>query len=151
MREGLEYPRCFRAGSVLLLQPVHQGRAGPIASITSPIRNVVFGDVGVVPKLPPSRGGPGIDGSQNATNLSVDQRSASTSELERVGKQTSGSVDGRGEWGEDGSSVRAGQDGLKDGLKKWKKGDRLFLVDELLALPSNSSPSDNVPPLRNGI
>ena len=63
-----------------------------------------------------------------------------------VGKQTSGFVDGRSEWGGDGSSVRAREDRLKDGLKKWKKGDRLFLVNELLALLSNSSPS-----LQNGI
>ena len=94
----------------------------------------------------PSRGDPGIDGSQNATSLSVDQRSASSSELESVGKQTSGFVDGRSEWGGDGSSVRAREDRLKDGLKKWKKGDRLLLVNELLALLSNSSPS-----LQNGI
>ena len=40
---------------------------------------------------------------------------------------------------------------LNEGLKKWEGGDQLLLIDELSALPSNSSFSDSVPFLRNGI
>lgn len=40
---------------------------------------------------------------------------------------------------------------LKDRLKKWERCDKLLLVDELPALTSNSSPSDNAPSLRDGI
>ena len=138
-----------------LLQSVRHRRAGPIARTTSPVLNpttIVFGVTPpVVPKLRPSVGSPGIDGSQNAINVLVNQRSASPSETERVGKSTSGSVAGKGEWGEDESGVRAREKRLKERLKKWEKGDRLLLADELPALPSNSSSSDNVPSPRNGM
>ena len=112
-----------------LLQSVRHRRAGPISRTTSPVLNpttIVFGVTPpVVPKLWPSVGSPGIDGSQNAINVLVNQRSASPSE--RVGKPASGSVVGKGEWGEDESGVRAREKRLKEGLKKWEKGDRLLL------------------------
>ena len=53
----------------------------------------------VVPILLPSGGIPGIDGSQNAINALVDQRSAPPSETERVREWTGGSVVGKGGMG----------------------------------------------------
>lgn len=70
----------------MLLQAVHQGKAGPIARTTSPNLNMVFGDATMVSELPPSGGCPGIEGLPNTTNLLVDQRSASSAELEHVGR-----------------------------------------------------------------
>ena len=52
----------------------------------------------VVPKLWRSGGGPGIDGSQNATDVLVNQCSAFFSETDRVREPTSGSAVGNGEW-----------------------------------------------------
>ena len=141
-----------------LLQSVRQRRAGPIARTTSPVLNpttILFGVTPpVVPKLRPPGGGAGIGGLQSATNVLVNQRSVSSSERERVGginKSGSGSTVGKGEWGEDESSDRAREKRLKERLKKWEKGERLFLADELPTLQSSSLPSDDALPSRNGV
>ena len=78
-------------------------------------------------------------------DFNCEQHSASSSATEHVGKSTSGSIVGKGEWGEDKSGVRVREERLKERLKKWEKGDRLLLADELPALPSNSSSSENTP------
>ena len=140
-----------------LLQSVRQRRVGPIARNTSPVLNpttIVFGVTPpVVPRLRPSAGG-GSGGVQSGINVLTNQRSASSSERERVGgtaKSGGGSAVGRGEWGEDESSERAREKRLKERLKKWEKGERFLLADELPALQFSSSPVDDLPPAsRNG-
>ena len=141
-----------------LLQSVRQRRAGPIARSTSPVFNpttIIFGVTPpVVPKLRPSGGGSGISGLQSATNVLMNRRSASSSERERVGgtgKSGSGSAAGKSEWGEDESGSRAREKRLKERLKKWEKGERLLLADELPTLQSTSSPSDDAPSPRGGV
>ena len=141
-----------------LLQSVRQRRTGPMARTTSPVFNpttIIFGVTPpVVPKLRPSGGGSGIGGLQSATNVLMNKRSASSSERERVGstgKPGGGSVAGRSEWGEDESSDRAREKRLKERLKKWEKGERLLLADELPTLQSTSSPRDDVPSPRGGV
>lgn len=140
-----------------LLQSVRQRRAGPIARTTSPVLNpttIVFGVTPpVVPKLRPPSGGSGIGGIQSGINVLMNQRSASSSERERVegtGKSGGGSAVGKGEWGEDESSHRAREKRLKERLKKWEKGERFLLADELPTLQLNSLPSDDLSPSRNG-
>ncbi|KAF9647587.1 AAA-domain-containing protein [Thelephora ganbajun] len=135
-----------------LLQSVRQRRAGPIARTTSPVLNpttIIFGVTPpIVPKLRPSGGGSEIGGTQSGVNVLMNQRSASSSERERVGgisKSGCGSMAGKGEWGEDESSDHAREKRLKGRLKKWEKGERLLLADELPALQSDSSPSDDHP------
>jgi len=140
-----------------LLQSVRQRRAGPITRSTSPVFNpttIIFGVTPpVVPKLRPSGGGSGFGGPPSAINVLMSKRSASLSEHERVGgagKSGSGSSARKGEWGEDESSGRAREKRLKERLKKWEKGERLLLADELPTLQSTSSPSDDVPSPRGG-
>ena len=140
-----------------LLQSVRQRRAGPIPRTTSPVLNpttIIFGVTPpVVPKLRPSGGGSGIGGSQSAINVLTNQRSASSSERERIGgtgKSGSGSAVGKGEWGEDEPSDRAREKRLKERLKKWEKGESFLLADELPTLQSNSSSSEDLPP-RTGV
>jgi hypothetical protein len=84
----------------------------------------------------------------------TNQRSASPSETERVGgasKSGSGSTVGKGEWGEDEDSVRAREKRLMERLRKWEKGEKVLLADELPTLQSNSSPSENVPSSWSGV
>ena len=141
-----------------LLQSVRQRRAGPITRSTSPILNpttIIFGVTPpVVPKLRPSGGGSGFGGLQSANNVLMNKRSASSSEREHVGgngKSGSGSAAGKNEWGEDESSGRAREKRLKERLKKWEKGERLLLADELPTLQLTSSPSDDAPSPRGGV
>jgi hypothetical protein len=136
-----------------LLQSVRQRRAGPIARTTSPVLNpttIIFGVTPpVVPKLRPSGGGSGIGG---GIIVLTNQRSASSSERERVGgtgKSGGGSNLGKGEWGEDESSDRAREKRLKEKLKKWEKGERFLLTDELPTLQSSSLPSEDLSSSRN--
>ena len=79
-----------------LLQSVRQRRAGPIARMTFPVLNPTTKILGAtqpaVPKLPPSEGSPGIDGSQNAINVVANQYSVFPFETERVGKSAGGLV-----------------------------------------------------------
>ena len=140
-----------------LLQSVRQRRAGPIARTTSPVLNpttIIFGVTPpLVPKVRPSKGGSGIGGVQSATNVLTNQRSASSSERERVGgskKSESGRTAGKGEWGEDESSDLAREKRLKERLKKWEEGEKVLLVDELPALQLNSSPFEDPSSSRNG-
>lgn len=134
-----------------LLQAVRQRRAGPISRTTSPVLNpttIVFGVTPpVVPKVRLSGGSSGTGGGvQSGINVLTNQRSASSSERERVGgagKSGSGSNVDKGEWGEDESSDRAREKRLKERLKKWEKGDWFLLVDELPTLQSSSLPSDD--------
>ena len=140
-----------------LLQSVRQRRAGPIARTTSPVLNpttIIFGVTPpVVPKLRPCGGVSGIGGPQSAINVLMNQRSTSSSERERIegtGKSGGGPTVVKGAWGEDESSDRAREKRLKERLKKWEKGERLLLEDELPTLQSNSSPSDDLPS-RNGV
>ena len=135
-----------------LLQSVRQRRAGPIARTTSPVLNpttIIFGVTPpVVPKLRPSGGGSGIGGPQSTINVLMNQRSASSSERERIGgtgKSGGGSTVGKGAWGEDESSDRAREKRLKERLKKWEKGERSLLADELPTLQPNSPPPDDLP------
>ena len=141
-----------------LLQSVRQRRAGPITRSTSPILNpttIIFGVTPpVVPKLRPSGGGSGFGGLQSANNVLMNKRSASSSEREHVGgngKSGSGSAAGKNEWGEDEFSGRAREKRLKERLKKWEKGERLLLADELPTLQLTSSPSDDAPSPRGGV
>ena len=141
-----------------LLQSVRQRRAGPIARTTSPVLNpttIVFGVTPpVVPKLRPSGGGSGIGGIQSGTNVLTNQRPASSSERERVGgtsKSGGGPTVGKGEWGEDEFSDRAREKRLKERLKKWEKGERLLLADELPTLQSSSLPPGDLPSSRNSV
>ena len=141
-----------------LLQSVRQRRAGPISRTTSPVLNpmtIIFGVTPpVVPKLRPSGGSFGIGGLQSATNASTNQRSAPSSGTERVGgdsKSGNGSTVGKGEWGEDEHSARAREKRLKERLKKWEKGEKVLLADELPILQSNLSSSDNVPSPWSGV
>ena len=141
-----------------LLQSVRQRRAGPIARTTSPVFNpttIIFGVTPpVVPKLRPSGGGSGTGGLQSAINVLTNQRSASSSERERIGstgKSGSGSVVGKDEWEEDEPSDRAREKRLKERLKRWEKGERSFLADELPTLQSDSTPSDDLPSPRGGV
>jgi len=141
-----------------LLQSVRQRRTGPISRTTSPVLNpttIIFGVTPpVVPKLRPSGGSFGVGDPQSATNVSATQRSASSSETERVGggsNSGNGSTVGKGEWGENEHSARAREKRLKERLKKWEKGETVLLTDELPTLQSNSSPSDNVPSSRSGV
>ena len=101
------------------------------------------------PKLRPSSE-PWNRCSQITINALANQRSASSSETERVGRSTSGLVVGEGEWGEDELGVCAREKRLKGRSKKWEGGDWLFLVDGFPSLQSNLSPSDDTPP-RAGI
>ena len=140
-----------------LLQSVRQRRAGPIARTTSPVLNsttIIFGVTPpLVPKVRPPKGGPGIGGLQNAINVLMNQRSASSSERERAGgtgKSGSGSTVGRGEWGEDDCSGRAREKRLKERLKRWEEGEKFFLADELPTLQLNSLSSDDFHSSRNG-
>lgn len=139
-----------------LLQSVRQRRVGPMSRNTSPVLNpttIIFGVTPpVVPKLRPSAGGPGVTGSQNTINVLMNQRSAPSSERERVGgsAKSGSSVAGKGEWGEDESSGRAREKRLRERLKKWEKGDKVLLADELPTLQLNSSP-DDLPPSRSGV
>ena len=90
-----------------LLQSIRHRRASPTARTTSLVLNpttIVFGVTS--PVILPG-GSPGTDGSQNAINVPVSQRSASSSEIERVGKSANGLVVGKGEWGEGESGIRA--------------------------------------------
>ena len=82
-----------------------------VAGTTSPILNPM---PPVVPKLRYSRGGPGINGFQNAISGLLNQRSTLPSETERVGKSVNGLVAGKGEWGDDESSVRAREERSKE-------------------------------------
>ena len=141
-----------------LLQSVRQRRVGPMARNTSPVPNpttIIFGVTPpVVPKLRPSGGGSGISGLQSAINVLMNQRSASSSEREHIGgtgKSGSGSTVGKGEWGEDELSGRAREKRLKERLKKWEKGERVLLADELPTLQSTSTPSDDPPSSRGGV
>lgn len=141
-----------------LLQSVRQRRTGPISRTTSPVLNpttIIFGVTPpVVPKLQPSGGSFGVGDQQSATNVPANQRSASSSETERVGggsNSGNGSMVGKGEWGEDEYSTRAREKRLKERLKKWEKGEKVLLTDELPTLQSNSSPSENAPSLRSGV
>ena len=141
-----------------LLQAVRQRRAGPIARNTSPVFNptaIVFGVTPpVVPKLRPSGGSSGVGGIQSGINVLMNQSSASSSERERVAgtaKPGGGPTAGKGEWGEDESSNRAREKRLKERLKKWERGERFLLADELPILQSNLLPSDDPPPPRNAV
>ena len=67
------------------------------------------------------------------------------SETGRIGESVGGLVVGKGERGNNNSGVRAKEERLEERLKKWEKGDRLFLADESPTLPSNPPPSDNAP------
>ena len=137
-----------------LLQSVRRRRAGPIAGSTSPVfgpTTIIFGVTPpVVPKMRPSGGGSGIGGPQSATNVLMNRRSASSS-VGGTGKSGSGSAAGKSEWGEDESSGRARERRLKERLKKWEKGEKLLLADELPTLQSTSSPSDDIPSPRGGV
>ena len=141
-----------------LLQSIRQRRAGPISRTTSPVLNpttIIFGVTPpVVPKLRPSAGNVGVGDPQSPTNVLTNQRSTSSSETERVGganKSGSGSTIGKSAWGEDDHSARAREKRLKERLKKWEKGEKMLLADELPTLQSNPSPSDNVPSSRSGV
>ena len=141
-----------------LLQSIRQRRAGPIARTTSPVLNpttIVFGVTPpVVPKLRPSGGGSGMGGAQSGLNVLINQSSTSSSERERVGgagKSGGGSTVGKGEWGEDESSDRAREKRLKERLKKWEKGDRFLLTDELPTLQLNSLLSEDLSSSRNAV
>ena len=61
----------------------------------------------VGPKLPPSGGSPGINGSRNAINTLTDPRSAFLSETERAGGSAGGLAVGKGERGDNESVVCA--------------------------------------------
>lgn len=130
-----------------LLQSVRHRRVGPIARTTSPVLNpttIIFGVTPpVVPKVRPSEGSSGAGDLQSATNVLVNQRSASPPERERVGGTSkSGSenpVVGKAEWREDEHSARAREERLKERLKKWEEDERLLLADEVPALQSNHS------------
>ena len=141
-----------------LLQSVRQRRAGPISRATSPVLNpttIIFGVTPpVVPKLRPSGGSSGIGGLQSAANVLTNQRPASSSETERAGggnKSGSDSTAGKGEWGEDEHSAHAREKRLKERLKKWEKGEKALLADELPTLQSISSSSDNIPSSQSGL
>ena len=87
-----------------LLQSVRQRRAGPTTRTTPSVLNsttIVFSATPPVhPKSPSSGGCPGINGSQNAINTSVNPRSTFLSETERVGEPAGGLAVGKGEWGD---------------------------------------------------
>lgn len=109
---------------------------------------MVFGETPPVnPKLRPSGGIPGICGSQNAINVLVNRRSASPPEPSARESQ-------RAVWWLDGemkSRLLVRENRLEERLSKWERDDKLLFFSGLLALPSNSSPSDNATSLRNGI
>ena len=82
----------------------------------------------------------------------VNQHSAPSSETECVGKSTSGSIVGKGEWGKDESSVCV-REKLGKGQRSGRgaRGNTLFMTDENPTLSSNlssfgddSSPRDGV-------
>ena len=75
------------------LQSVRQRRVGPVTRTTprsQPDDNRLLCDTTWDPKLRRSGGSPGIDGSQNAINMLVNQSSAFPSETERVGESAGG-------------------------------------------------------------
>lgn len=130
-----------------LLQSVRQRRVGPIARTTSPVLNpttIIFGVTPpVIPKVRPSEENSGTGDLQSATNVLMNQRSASPSECERVGGtggSVSGPMVGKGEWGEDEHSARAREERLKERLKKWEEDERLLLADEVPTLQSDPPP-----------
>ena len=134
---------------------VLQRSAGPIARTTASVLNPTTLSFGatppVVPKLRRSGRSLGIEVRKVRSTRQWTKRFTSSSETESVGMSTSGSVVGRGEWGEDDSSVRAGGELSKERSKKWEKGDILLLPNELLTLPLNSLSPDNVPSPWSGI